>query len=366
MLKINTLYKTFIMFVLYWAVSTVLPTQYLVAGNRDRAGQAGAGELLINPWARSSGFHGLNVAGITGIEALNNNAGGLARLRGKTEVAFCNTQWLKGSDTKINALGLGLRLSENSVLGISLMSMGFGDIEVTTYNQPDGGTAQTFSPQFLNIGIGYARSFSKSIHVGFVGRLINESISDVSASGFALDMGIQYVTGAKENIKFGIALRNIGTPLRFKGDGLSYKFPVETEQTYNLTAEQRSEKFELPSLLHIGLGYDWHLTEAMRLSFLGNFTSNSFTKDHIGGGIEYAFKEMFMVRAGYRYESGITSTDFNAIDANARTNVHTGLSAGATLEVPIKTDGPRIGFDYSFRASNPYSGTHSVGLRIIL
>ena len=30
------------------------------AGNEDRAGQAGAGEILINPWARSSAWGNAN------------------------------------------------------------------------------------------------------------------------------------------------------------------------------------------------------------------------------------------------------------------------------------------------------------------
>ena len=34
------------------------------AGNEQRAGQAGASELLINPWARTSGWAGANVAGV--------------------------------------------------------------------------------------------------------------------------------------------------------------------------------------------------------------------------------------------------------------------------------------------------------------
>ncbi|MBK5284896.1 MAG: DUF3308 domain-containing protein, partial [Bacteroidia bacterium] len=41
-------------FIVLYSVTTVL------AGNNDRAGQAGATELLINPWARSSGFGGAN------------------------------------------------------------------------------------------------------------------------------------------------------------------------------------------------------------------------------------------------------------------------------------------------------------------
>ena len=38
------------------------------AGNPQRAGQAGASELLINPWARNSGLASANVAGVRGLE----------------------------------------------------------------------------------------------------------------------------------------------------------------------------------------------------------------------------------------------------------------------------------------------------------
>ena len=46
----------------------ILPFQESFAGNEQRAGQAGASELLINPWARSSGWAGANIAGVRGLE----------------------------------------------------------------------------------------------------------------------------------------------------------------------------------------------------------------------------------------------------------------------------------------------------------
>ena len=43
------------------------------AGNPQRAGQAGASELLVNPWARTSGWAGSNVAGVRGLEGIYSN-----------------------------------------------------------------------------------------------------------------------------------------------------------------------------------------------------------------------------------------------------------------------------------------------------
>ena len=55
------------------------------AGNKDRTGQAGAGELLLNPWARSSGLFGLNAANVSGLEAMKCNIAGLSKTK-KTKI----------------------------------------------------------------------------------------------------------------------------------------------------------------------------------------------------------------------------------------------------------------------------------------
>ena len=123
--------------------------------------------------------------------------------------------------------------------------------------------------------------------------------------------------------------------MRYSGNGSAIQ--LTSPQGYNLTVNQRAEKFELPSQLNIGAGYDWDIVDNHRLTFLGNFTSNAFTKDYIGGGLEYGFRERFMLRAGYRYEQGINTETF---DPEERSSAYTGLSAGATISVPLGKEAP--------------------------
>jgi len=59
----------------------------LYAGNDTKRGQAGAVELLVNPWARSSGMAGANSGIVRGIEAMGLNVAGLNGIK-KTEVNF--------------------------------------------------------------------------------------------------------------------------------------------------------------------------------------------------------------------------------------------------------------------------------------
>lgn len=335
----------------------LLQNNMLFAGNEDRSGQAGASELLINPWARSSGWGGVNTANGRGLDALFTNVAGIAFTQ-KTEVLFSHTQWLKGSDINISSFGLTQKVGETGVLGLSIMSMSFGDILIRTVEQPEGGLGN-YSPSFINIGISYAKAFSNSIYGGINFKIISESISDASAEGIAIDAGIQYVTGPTDNIKFGISMKNVGPTLKFSGDGFSFRGTMNNS-TNSLTIEQRSVEFELPSLINIGASYDFVFSEKHRLTIAGNFTSNSFTKDQYILGAEYGFMQYLMLRAGFVYEKGI-------FEAANRTNALTGPCAGFTIQAPLnKEKGSVFSIDYSYRATNPFQGCHTIGARISL
>ena len=327
------------------------------AGNKDRSGQAGASELLINPWARSSGWGGANISSVKGLEGLFVNVAGIAHTKG-TELIFSNTQWLKGSEISINSFGITQKVGESGVIALGIMAMGFGDIPITPEHLPEGGIGN-FSPNYMNINIAYAKAFSSSIYGGINIKIISEVISDVSAQGIGLDAGIQYVTGPRENVRFGITLRNVGPTMKFSGDGLSIRTLLPGQESA-FTVEQRSADFELPTQLALGASYDFYISEMHRLSLAGNFISNSFSKDQFIGGAEYELKSYLMLRASYTYEEGITKKA-------TRTTGFTGLSTGFTVALPLdKEKGSSIAIDYSYRATDPFSGTHSIGARINL
>ena len=93
------------------------------------------------------------------------------------------------------------------------------------------------------------------------------------------------------------------------------------------------------------------------LRAVGNFTSNAFSRDQIGAGLEFSFNEMFMLRGGYKTDFGSSGTTLN--------NVYSGVSAGATIELPFNESGKnKIGIDYAYRATNPFRGTHNFSVRM--
>lgn len=348
----NTLYKYLIAFLI---LATISPA---FAGNKDRSGQAGASELLINPWARSSGWGNANMAKVRGLEAMWGNVAGTAFTK-KTQLIFSQTQWLKGTGTNIFAFGLTQRVGESGVIGLQVMSMNFGEIQVTTGDSPDGGLG-TYKPGLMNFAVSYAKAFSNSIYGGIVVKFISESISDVNAFGMAIDAGIQYVTGENDQMAFGVALKNVGPQMRFSGDGLSFKEIISMkgiDQGY--TFNQRSQAYEIPTMLTIGAAYDFLFGGDYSMTIAGTFISNSFSKDQFAFGLEGNLKNYVFLRAGYTYEQGI----WDNIETAENTNLNSGLSLGASIQVPLnKEKGTSFGIDYSYRETVSFNGNHSIGI----
>ncbi len=345
------------LFAITLLVALTIPVNSAFAGNEDRAGEAGASELLIMPYARSSGWGMSNTSCIRGLESMYLNVAGTAFTQ-NTEVMFAHSEWLKGSGISINSFGLTQKVGETGVIGLGVMTMNFGDIDITTVDLPEGGIG-TFSPSFMNIGLSYAKSFSNSIYGGIALKVISESISDNRAQGVAIDAGIQYLTGDNDNIHFGIALRNIGPTMKFTGDGLSFRGNMNNSDVL-MTVEQRSVSFQLPALLNIGAAYDFILSPAHTITLAGSFTSNSFGKDIYSGGLEYNFNNYLMLRGGLNYEKGMFSS-------TERTSAYTGPTAGISIQVPLNKDkGSTFSLDYSYRTTNPFQGTHCIGARINL
>ncbi len=149
----------------------VIPvSQSTFAGNKDRSGQAGASELLINPWTRSSGWGNVNMAKVTGVEAIWGNVAGAAFTQG-TQIEFAYTDWLRGTGTSVIAFGLAQKVGDAGAFGLQVMSMNFGEVEITTTNSPDGGVGM-YKPSMLNFALSYSKAFSNSIYAGIVIKMV--------------------------------------------------------------------------------------------------------------------------------------------------------------------------------------------------
>ncbi len=353
------------------------------AGNKDRSGQAAASELLVNPWAATGGVFGLNGSYVRGLEAMKLNIAGLAKAK-SLEIGGVYNAYIQNSGIGIVNAGFANRLNKKNVFGVNVMSINYGNIPITTVEKPQGGDG-TFKPQFFNASIGYAHNFTDNIDGGVNITFVSEGVANVKASAIGLDAGIMYTTGDNDDLHFGVTLRNVGSNMRFKGDGLSFNGSTPDNLDNQITVESRSDKFQLPTQLNISVAHDIYfgkeraiaaatpvegettpdaapvtkmgMPHDSKLTLMGSFISNAFISDNVGVGAEYSYRNSIFLRGAYRYETGIS-------DAEKTSTFYTGLSAGAGVALKYgKEDAKsRLQIDYAFKPTR-VGAVHGVSVR---
>ena len=339
--------------------AAVMSTFAASAGNEDRVGSAGASHMLVNPWARSSALADAGIASMRGLEATFTNIAGLAFTE-KTQIKFNYSNWMGSAGIAFNSAGIAQRVSENDVIAVSVQSMNFGDIAITTVSNPEGNIG-FFSPRANVFNIGYARTFSKSIYGGINFKVISENISNLKANGVAIDAGIQYVSGEQDQIKFGITLKNVGPVMRYKGDGLANQINYVSTGVL-ATLEQRSATYEMPSLLSIGGSYDFIFNETNKLGLSLGYTANSFSSDQFRIGADYKMtteKLAFNLRGGFVYEKNLLSVE-------NRSNALIGPTAGFSVDALVGENKHALGIEYATRFAGVFGIVHTIGATISL
>ena len=332
--------------------AAVMSSLTVNAGNEDRVGSAGASHLLINPWARSSAMGDAGVASGNGLEGTFTNIAGLAFTK-KTQIKFNYSNWMGSAGIAFNSAGIAQRISENDVFAVSVQSLNFGEIPITTVENPEGNIG-FFNPRANVVNIG-------SIYGGINFKVISESISNLKSNGVAIDAGIRYVTGEQDQVKFGIALKNVGPVMKFKGDGLAQQVDY-LASGITATLEQRSGTFEMPSLLSIGGSYDFIFDESNKLNLSVAFTANSFSSDQYRLGLDYGMtteKLAFNARAGFVYENGLFS-------AENRSNALIGPTAGFSVDALVGENKSALGIEYAARFAGIFGVVHTIGATISL
>jgi hypothetical protein len=339
--------------------ASVVLSSSLFAGNEDRIGSAGASHLLINPWARGSAIGDAGVANMNGIEATFTNVAGLA-FTDKTQIKFNYSNWMGNAGISLNSAGFAQRINESSVFSVSVQSLNYGDIPITTVANPEGNIG-FFSPRANIFNVAYAKEFSSSISGGINFKVISENISNMKATGVAIDAGIRYVTGEQDHIKFGIALKNVGPVMKYKGDGLAQQVSyVSTGFIGSL--ENRSATYEMPSLLSIAGSYDFIFNEKSKLNLAVAFTANSFSKDQYRIGLDYGMtseKMAFNLRGGIVYENG-------AFTSENRSNALIGPTAGFSIDALVGKSKSALGLEYCARFAGVFGIIHTIGATISL
>lgn len=304
----------------------------IYAGDVSRKGTTGADYLLIPVSARGIATGGAFVANLTGLESIYYNPAGLDVSSG-TEFMFSYMSYL--ADVKVSYLGASTNFGDFGSLGFTLKSLAFGDIPVTTVEFPDG-TGSIYSPTYITLGLTYSKVITDRISVGTNIKVMSESIENVSANGWAIDLGVQYKFTPE--LMIGAAVMNIGPNMQYSGPELSAftEIPGSNAGTPGGQYQIITEAFQIPSYFLLSLAYNININEQNNLLVASTFTANNSLEDNLNFGLEYGFLSNFFVRGGY-----------NLLLENPDQNVF-GLTFGAGIDYNVGGDFG-FAFDYAFR-----------------
>ena len=332
-------FKCFIIFGLTLVLVVGLVFQ-VDAGHQKKKGASAAEELLIPIGARGSALGGSCLASINGSSAIFWNPAGLANTSQVVEAMFSHHAYI--ADIGVSYAAVGVRTGLGSI-GVSFTTFSFGNIDVTTEDAPEG-TGATFSPTYMNFGVTYSKAMTDRIYIGANAKLITEKIMEMTSSGFAFDMGVQYVSAI--GVRLGIVMKNWGPSMKFDGGNLEHRVTITgTEpQTPDTRLRVLSSESELPSTFEIGIAYDYKPMESWQVTAMGNFRNHNFASDEMAGGLELSFNNMFYLRGAYSL-----SPD-EGDDVTGSKSYLFGPSFGFGFSYPV-SQAVRISLDYAYRTA---------------
>jgi len=291
------------------------------AGEFSKVGTAGAQFLKVGMGARYVGMGEASVACVNDAYAMYWNPAGLTGLS-STNLSLTNVDWI--GDVQLNHISLGKPLGDYSAFGLSVTALSMGEMEVTTVEEPEG-TGETFTASSYCLSLGYARKMTDRFSVGLSGKYIWERISEERASGFAFDFGTLFYTGFR-SLRMGMNIANLGPEMKMDGPELSaYLDPQPENSNYDdVKSKLAVDPYDLPLTFRFGMAYDVIESPESKLtvSMEAKHPNDNTQQASLGG--EYLWKELFSLRAGYKFnyeEEGLTFGGGVKLKAGEKTNL---------------------------------------------
>jgi opacity protein-like surface antigen len=266
--------------------------------NVSKRGTTAASFLEIGVGARPLAMGGAFTALANDPSALYWNVAGIAKLN-RTGIFFNHSEWV--ADINFDYLAGVVPVGRFGTLGISITALTMDEMDVTTVDAPEG-TGQTFKAGDFAVSIGYALKLTDRFAIGFNPKFIYQSIWEMSATGFGIDVGVHYDTPFK-NVSLGFSMSNFGTKMAMAGDNARVLHDIDPQSSGNndrVTALLETSKWALPLNFKIGLVYKAFDSEKHRAYLAVDAQHPNNDYESVNAGVEYVFNKMFALRGGYK------------------------------------------------------------------
>lgn len=309
-----------------------------------KTGTTAAKFLSVGIGPRANAMGGAFTAVGNDASALYWNPGGIAELD-KYEAMFTYTSLFKDLNINLNYFALVIPAEDWGNFGVSVTALDYGEMDVTTEYYPEG-TGEKFSAASYAFGLSYARTITEWFSAGITVKYIREGIFNSSAEGFAFDVGTVFKTPFY-GIKFASIITNYGSKMQMTGDDLLIRHDSDPSRQGNnetVDAYYKTDDFELPLRLQIGISKDFEFYDGQRLTIAIDATHPNDNAEYLNVGGELSFLDnLISLRGGYK--------------ALFLEDNQEGLTLGAGLNYGLGIFS--MGFDYSYQEFEFLSYTHS-------
>lgn len=322
--------------------------QPILAQTVTKTGTTAAKFLSIGVGARANAMGGAYSSVANDVSAIYWNPAGIASVN-ETQTLFTYTKMF--ADININYFGFVIPAGDYGTFGASVTALNVGDMDVTTEFLPEG-TGEKFSAGSYAFTLSYAKFITENFAVGANVKYIRESIYNSSASGIAFDIGTIFTTPFY-GIKFASSISNYGSKMQMSGDDLLVRHDPDPQRAGNnqtIDAYYKTDEFELPLRLQIGISRDFKILDEHRLTLAIDATHPNDNNQWVNIGSEISlFNDLISLRGGYK------------------TLFLKDTQEGLTLGAGIKYDGLgffKISVDYSYQQLKFLDNMHSFSIML--
>jgi hypothetical protein len=312
-----------------------------------KTGTTAAKFLSVGIGPRANAMGGAFSSIANDASALYWNPAGTADLD-KYEAMFTYTSLFKDLKINLNYFALVIPAEEIGNFGVSVTALDYGEMDVTTEYYPEG-TGEKFSASSYAFGLSYARNITEWFAAGMTVKYITEGIFNSKANGFAFDVGTVFKTPFY-GIRFATIITNYGSKMQMTGEDLLIRYDADPNRQGNnetVDAYYKTDEFELPLRLQIGLSKDFEFFDGQKLTIAVDATHPNDNAEYVNIGGEFSiFDNIISLRGGYK--------------ALFLEDNQEGVTLGAGLNYALGVFA--FGFDYSYQEFEFLSYTHSFGV----
>lgn len=280
----------------------------------QRAGISTLQFLKIGVGGRASAMGDAFVAVANDASALYWNPAGLVQTK-ENQVIFSHNEWLV--DIKHEFAGAVYHFSSNDALGVAFTSLHMDKMPVTTEVMPRG-TGEYFTFGDIAVALTYSRKMTEQFSFGGTIRYVEETLDKLKMRGLMVDLGTLYWTGLGST-RFAVTISNFGNELAPDGEVV----------LFGKRKNSNWQSFSPPTMFRIGFALEPYQNDQHRITASAQLNHPNDNSESFVTGLEYAWKNIFFLRGGYK---------FNVEEQN--------FSFGAGLNVPVGI--AKITFDYAY------------------